>query len=349
MHQHKISFCTVCRNRLHHLKETLLVNIRDNEEYAAVEFIVLDYNSDDGLETYIREHMQQHIDSGKLVYYRTTEPTYFHRSHARNMAFKLASGDLICNVDADNYTGKGFAEYINQAFAAVSDICLSAIGKSKGMKKDALGRVCLWKEQFMRIEGYDEMMSAYGFEDYDFVNRLELAGSRRVVIDDAAYLQAIVHPDAERIAEEYYTRHFKSLYLSYIDPFSTVLLFLLDNQEYLKATLLDTGSLETDNARYTFAEQDWIRGEWVATEQGYVLGEEEVVKHGVGQICLQGMTYYSIVDRQLIEQAIFFSSQVANRSIMEMNQRSARVMVNDGRFGAGIVFRNFDYTNPILI
>jgi len=45
----KISFCIVCMNRLHQLSQTLLQNIRDNEDYSELEFIVLDYNSNDGM------------------------------------------------------------------------------------------------------------------------------------------------------------------------------------------------------------------------------------------------------------------------------------------------------------
>jgi hypothetical protein len=29
---------------------------------------------------------------------------------------KLAEGDILCNVDADNYTGQEYATYINKEF-----------------------------------------------------------------------------------------------------------------------------------------------------------------------------------------------------------------------------------------
>jgi hypothetical protein len=32
---------------------------------------------------------------------------------AKNIAHQIATGDIVCNLDADNYTGKDFAFYIN--------------------------------------------------------------------------------------------------------------------------------------------------------------------------------------------------------------------------------------------
>ncbi|WP_158563357.1 hypothetical protein [Chitinophaga silvatica] len=45
----KISFCTVCMGRLHHLRQTLLQNIADNTTYDNLEFVILDCNSEDGI------------------------------------------------------------------------------------------------------------------------------------------------------------------------------------------------------------------------------------------------------------------------------------------------------------
>ena len=99
---YKISFCTVCMNRLYHLKQTLPRSIKDNMDYPNVEFVLLDYNSEDGLENWVNTEMSDYIDSGVLVYYKTEEPEHFHRSHSRNVMFKLASGDILINLDADH-------------------------------------------------------------------------------------------------------------------------------------------------------------------------------------------------------------------------------------------------------
>src|SRR5690349_9158200 len=99
-----ISFCIVCMNRLHQLEETLLQNIKDNEGYDNLEFVVLNYNSQDGMDEWVREHLSDYISIGKVNYYKTSEPTIFSHSHSKNLMFKLAKGDIVCNVNADNYT-----------------------------------------------------------------------------------------------------------------------------------------------------------------------------------------------------------------------------------------------------
>lgn len=61
-------------NRLHHLEQTLLTNILDNADYPDLEFVLLDYNSTDQLEQYVKTSLQQYIDNGTLVYYKTNGP-----------------------------------------------------------------------------------------------------------------------------------------------------------------------------------------------------------------------------------------------------------------------------------
>src|SRR5882757_4285785 len=113
---HKISVCTVSMNRLHHIRETLPVNIIENIRYPNIEFVLLDYNSSDGLEDWVRLNMMTYIDSGILKYYRTAEPAYFQLSHSRNMVTCLSSGDILCMIDGDNYAGVDYAHWINSIF-----------------------------------------------------------------------------------------------------------------------------------------------------------------------------------------------------------------------------------------
>ena len=81
--QKKLAFCITCMNRLSHIQETLVKNMEDNFSPNEVEFILLDYNSTDGLEEWVKT-LQNYIDIGILHYYRTDIPTHYHRSHSRN-------------------------------------------------------------------------------------------------------------------------------------------------------------------------------------------------------------------------------------------------------------------------
>ena len=87
-----ISFCTAIRNRLCHLRETLPQNILKNKDYDHLQFVILDYNSSDGLEEWMAQEMAGFIETGKVVYFRTRDPGLFHRTHCMNLLFDLADG-----------------------------------------------------------------------------------------------------------------------------------------------------------------------------------------------------------------------------------------------------------------
>jgi hypothetical protein len=172
--QYRISFCTTCMGRLCDLQETLPQNIKDNSDYKDLEFVILDYNSRDNLWDWMQKNMQGHIEAGRVTYYRTTEPTYFSMSHSRNIAFKLATGDIVNNLDADNFTRNPavkltecWASYLNRLANHQSEKVIFAKGK-RGMH----GRIGFYKNDFINLlGGYDEDLLGYGHDDHDLVQR----------------------------------------------------------------------------------------------------------------------------------------------------------------------------------
>jgi GT2 family glycosyltransferase len=162
-----ISLCTTCMGRLDDLLQTLPTNIADNADYPRVEFVLLDYNSQDGLEKWVKENMSGHVESGKLVYARTTEPKWYHMAHSRNVAFKLATGEIVCNVDADNWTGPGFATALNRLANEKPERAVFV----KGWRL-LRGRVGLYRKEWLELlGGYDESLTGYGHDDRDLVDR----------------------------------------------------------------------------------------------------------------------------------------------------------------------------------
>ena len=109
----KLSFCTCVKDRFDHLRQTLLENIEVCCSYSNVEFVLLDYDCPDPRTSkYVCQDLNHCINSGILTYYHFPEGKYFEPSHSRNLAFRLSTGDIICNVDADNFLGHGFARYV---------------------------------------------------------------------------------------------------------------------------------------------------------------------------------------------------------------------------------------------
>jgi len=171
---YKISICTTVMNRLGDLKQTLPKNMEDNSDYPNLEFVILDYNSIDGLGDWIKSEMAEHIESGLVVYYRTEEPKYFDMSHSRNVAFKVASGEIVNNVDADNFTLEGFALYINRL--ANEQPRRAMFPKSRQLLR---GRLGFYKDEFIEIlGGYSETLKFYGHDDANLIHRAFEMGFR---------------------------------------------------------------------------------------------------------------------------------------------------------------------------
>lgn len=199
----RISLCTTSRNRLHHVRETLPQNLADNRDYPNLEFVLLDYNSSDGLGDWVRKELGDEIASGRLSYYLAPRPTHFHATHSRNMSIRLASGDIVCVVDADNYTGRGFASYLADQVEPDNFLIGCRMEGDDFMVVDdegCVGRYALYKTTFLDVGGMDEAHVGWGYDDMDLFRRLRAKGYRCQSIEPR-YARCIPHDDAERSKE----------------------------------------------------------------------------------------------------------------------------------------------------
>jgi hypothetical protein len=152
-------------NRTRDLRNTLEQNINDNSDYPNAEFVVLNYGSKDDLDDFITKDMKDYVSSGVLKYVKV-DAQFFDMGRSRNIAFKAATGDIVNNVDADNFTGKGFCSAINKLAEIQPERAVFAKGK-----KMMHGRVGMYKKEFLEIGGYDEDLIGYGFDDHSLVYR----------------------------------------------------------------------------------------------------------------------------------------------------------------------------------
>jgi len=182
---YKVSICTTCMNRTDDLKQTYLQNIEDNKNYPHLEFVLLNYNSSrDDMDEWAKANLTKHIDSGLVNYYHTTEPKYYSMTHSRNVAFKLGTGHIVVNVDADHYTSAEhglpkkynhdkpetcFAEHLN--LLANQQHKRSVFVKSKQKNR---GRLGFFRKEFLWLGGYDEGIEGYGHDDCDLLDRAML-------------------------------------------------------------------------------------------------------------------------------------------------------------------------------
>jgi sulfotransferase family protein len=202
----KIAFCTTCRGRTPHLRQTLSRNIQDNPGPDSV-FVVLDYNSDDGLAEFIGCTFGQEMASGKLVYYRNADAYCFKMAHAKNMAHRagmLEGADILVNLDADNFAGAGFGDYIKAIFERTRKDPQEAFLWSRmmhgTMARGINGRIAVTRNAFLITGGYDEKYETHSPDDKDFNLRLRRLGFCAHEID-GRYLQALNHNDKMRFRE----------------------------------------------------------------------------------------------------------------------------------------------------
>ena len=203
----KISYCTTCRGRLHHLQRTLPANMALERDNPQVEFVVLDYGSEDGTGAWIRQHYAKELESGRLRYARTEAP-HFEMAHAKNMAHRLATGDVLCNLDADNFLAPGYSAWLAETFRDHTDsitnhgaITTRLKGAFEGKSlKDTRGRIALTRENFERLHGYNEKFSHYIGGDNDLTQRALDAGLKRADVPMRLFGDTIAHTNAERVA-----------------------------------------------------------------------------------------------------------------------------------------------------
>lgn len=206
----KISLCTTCMGRAHHLKQTLPRNLADSVDWArpdAVEFIVLDYSSPDDLADWITTDpvLRPYLDAGILKFARSEGHTRFRHSHAKNMAHALATGEFVCNVDADNFVGRGFVEYLRAVFRQRPNTIVATNRLDSrlnlGVHKGSMGRIALSKANFDLLGGYDESAKFKGWsgEDTDLVIRALRMFVRPTFIRERRFLRVVQHSDLDRV------------------------------------------------------------------------------------------------------------------------------------------------------
>jgi hypothetical protein len=215
----RIAFVTTCRGRLQHLQQTLPQNLIDNQTYENCIFVVLDYNSPDGLLQYMVDHHGKDILSGRMAYYRTDEPRSFHMAHAKNMAHRcgmLEGADILVNLDADGYTGPNFAAYIAHEFTQERGVFLQSpwnrwVGGewlceehdgSLGppVDKGCNGRMAYTTDAFLLAGGYDEKFSSWSPDDKDLNIRLRRLGHVPKVLP-RKFVRTILHNNRMRFKE----------------------------------------------------------------------------------------------------------------------------------------------------
>jgi hypothetical protein len=349
-------------NRLSHIQKTLEQNIISNYHPGEAEFVLLDYNSTDGLEEWVKT-LRSYIDSGILVYYRTTGPQHYHRSHSRNMVFRLSNAGIVCNLDADNFLGQGFAAYILNEFDKYREEKIFIT--SSYQDRNTFGRFCARIEDFLHVRGYNELLSGYGAEDLDIFDRMLSSGVHQKEIHNPSFLKAIDHPYEDRVSQEYRFKQLDSFYLSYESPFRVKFLTLYKNRDCESGSLINNAlcnynhdkhfsnrvELFYDGVYRIMFDSPLIQGKWQVSKNEIQIntGDDNYsFPAGEKEIFVDESIYYKITDTELLSELMMHLSDAINYATIKQIKNHP-VEVNPNGFGQGLVYRNFDYNHPIVL
>jgi len=183
-------------NRAHHIKRTLLKNIKAiKDSKIDSEIILLDYDSKDDLELWTKISLSDFLENEIIKYYKVHSKEFFYPSKAKNIAHRLSSGKIVCNIDADNLFTKDLPLFIQSEYEKNNNI----VGKvDSGLNQ---GLIFMSKENFVKLNGYDESFSytGYGHEDTDLIARAERMGLEKILISTDMY-SYINHSNEERVS-----------------------------------------------------------------------------------------------------------------------------------------------------
>jgi hypothetical protein len=195
-----LSFCTACKGRAHHLRQVYRANIESGlHEGGNVEYVLLNADSPDDMHEWVMDELRGYIRDGVLSYYRTTIqiPTYS-IPVADNTVMRLATGDAVSNLIADNLITASYVREIWAILAAANSGRPLACAPAQ-CDLGTTGRLTLFKREFLSLGGYDERMLNWGYQDVDFVRRAWASGMTLHPWTRATAGGVIQHSNAERM------------------------------------------------------------------------------------------------------------------------------------------------------
>jgi hypothetical protein len=356
----KISLCTVSMNRLSHVRETLPANVHENIHFPNIEFVLLDYNSSDGLEAWVRSNMMGHIESGILKYYRTSEPKYFDMSHSKNMVCRISSGDIICMIDGDNYAGLNYAAWVYSVFSKYgNNSVLSAFGEHGLEHPDMGGKLAFHRDRFAAVRGFDEAFLGYGVEDRDLVDRLEKAGGTPVLVEDKAFSRYIEHAEIDRVKNYHTINNLEGLYLLPTDLRKILTALYLFNDNTCCEVTYKFASKDSEECTFTiggwYVERNgYKKGTFKRTREGIILSidKPDLFRYESGNLLTSFRNGARLIWRKMDKSDKMYVyllksyGECYNR-IKYIQNKVTNDVVNPDGWGMGTAFLNFDYINPV--
>lgn len=171
-------------------------NIKDNIgswlKQSIDQLIIIDWSSTEEFYEFIKELRDQ-----RILYVRVPNEPNFYRTYAQNLAGDLCKYNKICKLDSDIRLSNHFFEnhqltdgmfYVGEWLCARNE-----------NEKHTHGNTYLFLQDYLRVNGYNEYVKSYGWDDSDFTVRLMLCGLQKVLFD-LNMVYHVPHDDKSRMS-----------------------------------------------------------------------------------------------------------------------------------------------------
>ena len=165
-----VSLVTCCKNR----NKQLLQSIKSWLSHTEInEVIIVDWNSDIPIADTLDEH---NISDIRVLVVRVENEPYWILSHAYNLGFRLTQYDKVLKVDSDILIHDNFF-IINrlEEHMFIAGNCATQPKENSHIN----GFFFVYRESLFAVNGFNENLSFYGWDDDDLYLRLQSFGIER--------------------------------------------------------------------------------------------------------------------------------------------------------------------------
>ena len=177
-----ISLITAVKNRKETLEEALKTWVTHEQ---VDEIIIVDWDSDESLAPMIHE-----FRDNRIVLVIVENQQRWIQTKAFNLGARFSTNNKIMKIDGDIkiYTGFFDTHPLTEGIFYTGNWALGRNSNETHLN----GTTYLFRNDFFRVNGYNELLKLYGYDDTDLYTRLENAGLRRLDFNND-YLHHIEH------------------------------------------------------------------------------------------------------------------------------------------------------------
>jgi hypothetical protein len=142
-----------------------------------IEFVLVDFDTP-GVREHVEKHFREELSSGYLRYFHCAQLPYWHAPLAKNTSHRVATGDILVNLDCDNFTGPRGGRFVMNLFEQFG---MDTLFHQKNPDTDEAnwGRIAMSRASFHKLGGYAEDLMPAGGQDWDLLAKFRARWPKR--------------------------------------------------------------------------------------------------------------------------------------------------------------------------